>query len=38
MGKLNTDTSADKFPNMLYCANSNCSHPFNPDHNKFCIK
>lgn len=23
---------------MLYCSNSNCSNPFNPDDNKFCIK
>lgn len=23
---------------MLYCSNSSCSHPFNPDDNKFCIK
>lgn len=38
MGKLNTDTSADTFPTMLYCANSICSHPFNPVDNKFCIK
>ncbi|OYD96249.1 serine/threonine protein kinase [Nostoc sp. 'Peltigera membranacea cyanobiont' 210A] len=23
---------------MLYCSNSSCSNPFNPDDNKFCIK
>lgn len=23
---------------MLYCSNPNCSNPFNPDDNKFCIK
>ncbi|MEH2375790.1 4-Cys prefix domain-containing protein [Nostoc sp.] len=23
---------------MLYCSNSNCSNPFTPDNNKFCIK
>lgn len=37
MGKLNLDTIC-LFPNMLYCSNSSCSHPFNPDDNKFCIK
>ncbi|MEH2006244.1 4-Cys prefix domain-containing protein [Nostoc sp.] len=23
---------------MLYCCNTSCSNPFNPDDNKFCIK
>ncbi|WP_306426846.1 4-Cys prefix domain-containing protein [Nostoc sp. CHAB 5836] len=23
---------------MLYCSNSSCANPFNPDDNKFCIK
>ncbi|WP_225892272.1 serine/threonine-protein kinase [Nostoc sphaeroides] len=37
MGKLNIDTIS-LFPNMLYCSNSSCANPFNPDDNKFCIK
>lgn len=40
MGRLKMDTihSADKFSDMLYCANPNCSNPFNSEDNKFCIK
>ncbi len=39
MGRLKMDTihSADKFSDMLYCANPNCSNPFNSEDNKFCI-
>jgi serine/threonine protein kinase len=38
MGKLNTLPSADRFSDMLYCSNPNCSNSFNPDRNKFCIQ